>query len=131
MSIAAIFPARTVKPPTKNGSPSRVETVLAALELPRLSARSFERRREGRTADENREKRPSRAAEEDVMPTRRLLAEAQRSRLSALLEMDARELVRHHTLSEADLTAVGVRRGAANRLGFAVQLCLLRYLGRP
>ena len=30
-------------------------------------------------------------------------------------------------LSEADLAAVSVRRNAANRLGFAVQLCLLRY----
>lgn len=62
------------------------------------------------------------------MPTRELLSEAQRARLSALPEMDARELARHHTLSEADLTAVGVRRGAPNRLGFAVQLCLLRPL---
>jgi TnpA family transposase len=45
--------------------------------------------------------------------------------------MDERELARHHTLSEADLAAVSVRRGAANRLGFAVQLCLLRYPRRP
>lgn len=46
-------------------------------------------------------------------------------------EMDTRELARHYTLSEADLASVSVRRGAANRLGFAVQLCLLRYPGRP
>ena len=66
------------------------------------------------------------------MPTRQLLSDAQRGRLSALPEMDARELARHHTLSEAvGLAAVGVRRGEANRLGFAVQLCLLRYPGRP
>ncbi|MBA2533769.1 MAG: DUF4158 domain-containing protein [Rubrobacter sp.] len=45
--------------------------------------------------------------------------------------MTERELVRHHTLSEADLTAISIRRGAANRLGFAVQLCLLRYPARP
>ena len=45
--------------------------------------------------------------------------------------MDARELARYYTLSEADLTAIGIRRGAANRLGFAIQLCLLRYPGRP
>ena len=64
------------------------------------------------------------------MPTRELLSQARRSRLSALPEMDFRELARHYTLSEADLLAVGIRRGAANRLGFAVQLCLLRYPGR-
>ena len=62
------------------------------------------------------------------MPTRGLLSEAQRARFSAVPEMDARDLARRHTLSEADLTTVGVRRGAANRLGFAVQLCLLRRL---
>ena len=38
---------------------------------------------------------------------------------------------RHYTLFETDLEAVSVRRGAANRLGFALQLCLLRYPGRP
>lgn len=65
------------------------------------------------------------------MPTRELLSDVQRARLGALPEMDARELVRHYTLSEPDLAAVGIRRGAANRLGFAVQLCLLRYPGRP
>jgi TnpA family transposase len=60
-----------------------------------------------------------------------MLSEARRAALSALPEMDPRDLARHHTLSDADLTAVSVRRGAANRLGFAVQLCLLRYPGRP
>lgn len=65
------------------------------------------------------------------MPTRALLSEGQRARFSALPDMDRRDLVRHHTLSEADLASVGARRGAANRLGFAVQLCLLRYPGRP
>ncbi len=65
------------------------------------------------------------------MPTRGLLSEGQRARFLMLPDMDGRELVRHHTLSEAELTAVSVRRGAANRLGFAIQLCLLRYPGRP
>lgn len=65
------------------------------------------------------------------MPTRELLSEAQRTRFSAIPEMSERELVRHYTLSEVDLTAVSIRRGVANRLGFAVQLCLLRYPGRP
>ncbi len=65
------------------------------------------------------------------MPTRELLSEVQRARFSGIPEVEERELVRHHTLSEADLAAVSVRRGAANRLGFAIQLCLLRYPGRP
>ena len=64
------------------------------------------------------------------MPTTRLLSEAQRVRLAALPEMGHRERVRRYTLSEADLAAVSVRRGGA-RLGFAAQLCLLRYPGRP
>ena len=65
------------------------------------------------------------------MPTRELLPKAQRARFAEISEMDARELARYHTLSEADLAAVSARRGAPNRLGFAVQLCLLRYPGRP
>jgi hypothetical protein len=48
--------------------------------------------------------------------TREVLTPAQHARLSALPEMDERELARHHTLSEADLAAVSVRRGAANRI---------------
>ena len=64
------------------------------------------------------------------MPTRELLSDAQRARFAEIPKMDARELARHYSLSEADLTAIGIRRGAANRLGFAIQLCLLRYPGR-
>ncbi len=65
------------------------------------------------------------------MPTRKLLSEVQRVRFSEIPEMDARELARHYTLSEADLIAISIRRGRANRLGFAIQLCLLRHPGRP
>lgn len=65
------------------------------------------------------------------MPSRELLSEAQRTRLSTIPEMEERELVRYHTLSESDLAAISIRRGATNRLGFAVQMCLLRYPGRP
>lgn len=39
------------------------------------------------------------------------------------------ELIRHYTFSEADLSVIRQRRGAANRLGFAVQLCYLRFPG--
>ena len=40
------------------------------------------------------------------------------------------ELIRHYTFSDTDLSIIRQRRGPANRLGFAVQLCYLRYPGR-
>jgi integrase len=45
--------------------------------------------------------------------------------------MDERKLARHHTLSEEDLRAIGSRRRSETKLGFAVQLCYLRFPGRP
>ncbi|MBA4116103.1 MAG: DUF4158 domain-containing protein [Rubrobacter sp.] len=65
------------------------------------------------------------------MATRELLSDAQRTAFERFPEMDLREMVRHYTLSESDLAAAGPKRGSANRLGFSVQLCLLRYPGRP
>jgi len=44
---------------------------------------------------------------------------------------DQRELVRHYTLSAADLAAIWRCRGDHNRLGHALMLCYLRYPGRP
>jgi TnpA family transposase len=44
---------------------------------------------------------------------------------------DQRELVRHYTLSTADLAAIRRCRGDHNRLGHALMLCYLRYPGRP
>jgi Domain of unknown function (DUF4158) len=44
---------------------------------------------------------------------------------------EQRELVRHYTLSEADLAAIRRCRGDHNRLGRALMLCYLRYPGRP
>jgi len=44
---------------------------------------------------------------------------------------EQRELVRHFTLSEADLAANRRCRGDHNRLGQALMLCYLRYPGRP
>ena len=38
-------------------------------------------------------------------------------------------LIRHYTLSESDLAVISQHRGGANRLGFAVQLCYMRYPG--
>jgi len=42
-----------------------------------------------------------------------------------------REMVRYWSLSERDVAFVNERRRQQNRLGFAVQLCLLRYPGWP
>ncbi len=42
-----------------------------------------------------------------------------------------REMVRHWLLSNEDLPRIQARRREHNRLGFAVQLCLLRYPGWP
>lgn len=33
------------------------------------------------------------------------------------------DLIRHYTFSDIDLSIIRQRRGPANRLGFAVQLC--------
>lgn len=38
-------------------------------------------------------------------------------------------LMQHHTLSESDLVIIRQHRGSENRLGFAVQLCYMRYPG--
>jgi TnpA family transposase len=43
---------------------------------------------------------------------------------------DQRELVRHYTLSAADLTAIERSHGDHNRLGRALMLCYLRHPGR-
>ncbi len=43
---------------------------------------------------------------------------------------EQRELVRHYTLSEADLVAIRRRHGDQNRLGHALMRCYLRYPGR-
>ncbi len=62
------------------------------------------------------------------MPRRSMLTAADRENLLALPESDD-ELIRHYTFSETDRALIRLRRGDTNRLGFAVQLCLLRYPG--
>jgi len=62
------------------------------------------------------------------MPRRSILSAAERDNLLALPE-GKDELIRHYTLAESDLSAIVRHRGAANRLGFAVQLCYLRFPG--
>jgi len=63
------------------------------------------------------------------MPRRRALTEAQLDDLFALPTSDT-DLIRHWTLNQADLTVIERRRGAANKLGHALQLCAFRYPGR-
>ncbi len=62
------------------------------------------------------------------MPRRSLLTPAERTGLRAFPMTDD-EFIRHYTFSEPDLSAIRQRRGNHNRLGFAVQLCYLRYPG--
>lgn len=62
------------------------------------------------------------------MPRRSTLSAAEREHLLALPET-SEEFIRHYTFSEADLSFIHQHRGAANRLGFAVQLCYLRFPG--
>ncbi len=58
------------------------------------------------------------------------LTEADRGRLNRFpVEVSPEDLAAHFTLSESDLRLVGLRRGVHNRLGFALQLAGLRYLG--
>ena len=63
------------------------------------------------------------------MPRQQLLSPAQRAQILAL-PTDLEQMAEVYTLSQNDLTLIGRHRGAENRLGFAVQLCLLKYPGR-
>ena len=62
------------------------------------------------------------------MPPRTLLSSEQRTRLFAI-PSDSVEMVRHYMLGAEDLALIRTKRRSINRLGFAVQLCLLRYPG--
>jgi TnpA family transposase len=62
------------------------------------------------------------------MPRRSILSATERESLLALPDTQD-ELIRRYTLSDTDLSIVRQRRGAANRLGFAVQLGYMRYPG--
>ncbi|MBN8758468.1 Tn3 family transposase [Variovorax sp. SCN45] len=62
------------------------------------------------------------------MPRRSILSVAERDSLLALPATQD-ELIRHYTLSETDLSIIRQHRKAANRLGFAVQLCYMRHPG--
>ena len=63
------------------------------------------------------------------MPWRTVLSKSQREAFERL-PVKPSELVRYYTLGPEDLELVRKRRRARNRVGFAVQLCLMRYPGR-
>jgi TnpA family transposase len=63
------------------------------------------------------------------MPRRSLLTPVERASLIALPATDD-DLIRHYMFTESDLVVIRQRRGNHNRLGFAVQLCYLRYPGQ-
>ena len=64
------------------------------------------------------------------MPRRSILSATERDTLLALPESQD-DLIRYYTFNDSDLSLIRQRRGDANRLGFAVQLSLLRYPGYP
>ena len=63
-----------------------------------------------------------------TMPRRSILTAAEKESLIAIPKSEE-ELIRYYTLSETDLSVIRQHRGAANRLGFTVQLCCMRYPG--
>ena len=59
-----------------------------------------------------------------------IFSETELARLAGFPEeIPSDDLIRAFTLTGADRDLVVIRRGAANRLGLALQLCALRYLG--
>ncbi|WP_010219531.1 Tn3 family transposase [Sphingomonas sp. PAMC 26621] len=63
------------------------------------------------------------------MPRRHILSARQRSLLLDL-PTDEASLLRHYILADDDLIHIDRRRRPENRIGFALQLCALRYPGR-
>ncbi len=62
------------------------------------------------------------------MPRRTILTARQRAALFDL-PTDEVTILRHYTLVDDDLEIIDSRRRPHNRLGFALQLCALRYPG--
>ena len=63
------------------------------------------------------------------MARRRLLSDEQLAPFWAWAS-DERGIVQHYTLSPADLDLIDKKRAGANRLGFALLLCGMRFPGR-
>lgn len=63
------------------------------------------------------------------MALRSLLTATERGQILAM-PTGAEDIAAHYTLSEADMSLIRQRRGDANKLGFTVQLALLRHPGK-
>lgn len=63
------------------------------------------------------------------MAKRKLLKDQDRRKLFDI-PVDEDSFIRHYSLSLADRLEIELRRRNHNRLGFAIQLCLMRYPGR-
>lgn len=63
------------------------------------------------------------------MSRRALLSPEQRVRLFGI-PVDQAEMARHYVLGAEDLALIRTKRRAVNRLGYAIQLCLLRHPGQ-
>lgn len=73
---------------------------------------------------------------EDVVPfTSRtptyLTPEQRHAFMQIPADLSDREIARYYTFSQKDLDLINQRRRHYNRLGFAVQLAVLRFPGRP
>jgi len=62
------------------------------------------------------------------MPRRLVLTASERESLFALPE-NQDDLIRYYTFNAHDLSIIRLHRGDINRLGFAIQLCYMRYPG--
>src|ERR1700737_5588950 len=67
--------------------------------------------------------------QEKLMPRKAVLSAAQQAALIASPSAE-HDLRLHYTLSENDLAIIRSKRGPHNRLGFAIQLCYLRFPGQ-
>lgn len=62
------------------------------------------------------------------MPRRSIFSSTERDSLLAMPDSQD-DLIRYYTFNEQDMSIISQHRGAANRLGFAIQLCSMRYPG--
>src|SRR3989338_3360606 len=62
------------------------------------------------------------------MPRRSILSAAERDSLLAFPD-NQDDMIRYYTFNDNDLSIIGRHRGDANRLGFAIGLCYMRYPG--
>ena len=62
------------------------------------------------------------------MARRTLLSDTERGTL-LVFPASQDDLIQQYSFTDADLALIRQRRGASNRVGFALQMCLLRYPG--